>query len=158
MSEQTQPPSTEFLNANSLSKGGQLFVWSMRQWMMSIQDGRCVYRDLLPQYKHMRCEHGATLIDEMMCILRVSASRPLYFHKVRCPSLTCDELVFVKTLRALTHGDHETAASELGTVISGTLNRSFLRAAIDYLTVLADADLRITGANYLREVSPAVRH
>ena len=65
----------EALPATSLSAGAELFVWSVREWLAAARERRCVKRNMIPRYHAVECVDAIVLLDEMMCLLAVSALR-----------------------------------------------------------------------------------
>ena len=154
MKESVQRPARHpGLACDSLSAGGQLFVWGARQWVVSSRGRRCITRDLLPRYQSHGCEEGVGFLDEMMSVLSLAACRPV---EIRCPCtvhLGADETLLLTSLRAMQRGDEAGATLQLNHVIRGRLNRSFRRAAEDFVAALGRAGESLAGASYLQTVT-----
>ena len=140
------------LPAASLSAGAELFVWSVREWLAAAREKQCVKRNLIPRYHAAECVDAIVLLDEMMCLLAVSALRPIQIRHCGCSSLSEDEMLLVQCLRAVQRGDDELARQQLAALLSAPFNRTFLRPARQYASALCDADLAFTGARFLMAV------
>ena len=136
----------------SLSHGGQLFVWSLRQWTLSARAKRCIVRDMWPQYHARRCADAIALVDEMISLLALAAFRPV---NIRCPAsarVSRDELILLQSLQAIQRGNDNEARNILSPVISGRLSHSFCRVAQLYVESLTAAGMSVTGVSYLAAV------
>ena len=143
------------LSTTSLATGAQLFVWSVRQWLVTARERRCIKRDLIPRYHAANCVDAITLLDEMMYLLAVAASRPVQIRCLECSALSPDETRLVETLRAVQRADSALAGEHLSSMLSGPFSRAFLRPAQLYVEALSAADLGFTGARHLTLVDGA---
>ncbi len=145
------------LPATSLSAGAELFVWSVREWLAAARERRCVKRNLIPRYHAVECVDAILPLDEMMCLLAVSALRPIQIRHCGCSALSDDEMRLVQCLRAVQRGDDELAGQHLASLLPGPFSRTFLRPARQYASAICSADLRFTGARHLMVVEGADR-
>ena len=143
------------LPAASLSAGAELFVWSAREWLAAARERRCVKRHLIPRYHAVECVDAIVLLDEMMCLLAVSALRPIQIRHSGCSALSEDEMLLVQCLRAVQRGDDELARQHLAGLLPGPFNRTFLRPAGQYASAICNAGLAFTGARHLMAVQSA---
>lgn len=74
----------------------RLLLWSMRMWVREARTGRSAVPILRQAYRRVSAEHAATLIDDLMQALAVSAVRPI---AILCPCAT----VLSDDERALLH-------------------------------------------------------
>lgn len=144
--------STIALSTASLAAGARLFVWSARQWLLASREKRCIKRDLIPRYHAADCVDAIVLLDEMMCLLAISALRPIQIRCSGSSTLSEDETMLVQSLRAVQRDDDGLARRHLATMMPLPFSRAFLRPARLYVAALCAADLVFTGARYLTAV------
>lgn len=145
------------LSTSSLAAGAGLFVWSARQWLVASRERRCIKRDLIPRYHAAECVDAIVLLDEMMCLLAISALRPIQIRCSGSSALSEDETALVQSLRAVQRDDDGLARRHLATMMPLPFSRAFLRPARLYVAALCAVDLAFTGARHLTAVDIAER-
>lgn len=143
---------TVALSTASLPDGAALFVWSAREWLAAAREQRCIKRGLIPRYHAADCVDAIVLLDEMMCLLAVSAVRPIQIHRSGASALSDDETRLVQSLRAVQRTDDDLASQLLAAMMPSPFNQTFLRPAHLYVSALCAADLAFTGARHLTAV------
>ena len=156
MSElQLKSPNAEVsvpMSAASLPGGAALFVWSAREWLAAAREQRCIKRGLIPRYHAAECVDAIVLLDEMMCLLAVSALRPIRIGGSGTSALSEDETRLVQSLRAVQRADDGLARQLLAEMMPTPFNQTFLRPARLYVSALCAAGLAFTGARHLTAV------
>lgn len=140
------------LQVSSLSAGAQMFVLGLRQWTRAAQQKQCVYRLLHAPFAALDCGQAVVHLDELMCVLAMASFRSV---NVYCPHgklLSDDERQLVDVMRSLQKGDDDQAYTLLSELIHGPMNRSFRRAASDFVGVLREANLSFSAAPHLELV------
>ena len=140
------------LSAASLPNGSSLFVWSIREWLAAAREQRCIKRGLIPRYHAADCVDAIVLLDEMMCLLAVSALRPIRIGSSDASALSEDETRLVQALRAVQRTDDHLAGTLLAAMMPLPFNQTFLRTARLYVAALRTAGLAFTGARHLTAV------
>ena len=88
------------------SEASRLFVWSVRCWLESARQSRCVKRDLLVPYAAIGCVGAIRHLDEFMSLLTAGAFRRL---RIGCPEAggppTADEQALLGIVTAAELGD-----------------------------------------------------
>ena len=144
------------IKTNSLSPAAQLFVWSTRQWLACARTKHCVHKALNPQYKHFSVESAAPLLDELMLLVAMTAKRHVEVRCLCADTLGRDELILLRALRAVQHGDDHLAEEAISHLLGGALKTTFCRVAKNYTQVLREANMSLSGVTYLRLVEPEV--
>lgn len=142
-------PCPQRVLASSLSSGAQLFVFSVRHWLIAANSKQCIHERLEPFYASMNAAPAVAVLDELMCFIAATAFRKLQIH---CPcraDLGDDELALLQILQAVQRGDDQCALDAADTLFTGTFRLSFLRIARAYLAELKAASLSVTGVRYL---------
>ena len=113
------------INTRTIAQGDQLFVWSMRQWLISACYGRCVRKDLAKPYQRLGCLHAIPDFDEFMCILTRSARRSIELRCIAYPTLSQDERTLLRVLQAQQNASdqRETASSAAAALIHSPVDR-----------------------------------
>ena len=140
------------LRTPQLSSGGQLLLWSMRQWVASIRQGRCAGCDLRAPYNDLNCISAISELHEMMCVLSRSARRAIDIYQPAELVISRDERALLqivatacpdslrhstrRTMEGLLHGD----------------GRDLLEAARQYREDIKRVGLNIEGWGELRVV------
>ncbi len=137
------------LSIDCLSQGGELFVSSVRQWVASARQRRCVKRDLIPAYHASACLDALTPFDELMSLIVLAATRSLRVCAPEDTALSDDELTLLRVMRAVARNEGTDARHELSGLITARAAEAFSRIAGEYLSRLGDAGLHCTGVRRL---------
>lgn len=129
------------VRTETLSLGGQLFIWSARRWRVAMEQGESVDDALAYTYGIARCPEAVALLDETMSLVAVAASRPVTIRCVRCPTLSDDERDLLRALQDLQRGRVEHAAEQVARIVAGRLRHAFCRSATVYADALDAADV-----------------
>ncbi len=139
----------------SLSAGGQLFVWGIRQWLVAAREKRCVKQELMIPYYRLECMGAIYHLDAMMRILLQGATRRL---EVRCPDhplISADERLLLILARARQQENDEAAAVSAGKLVDPLFESPLTQAATDYARQLSTAGLSLSTAPQLELVAGA---
>lgn len=137
---------------SSLTNGAQLFVFSVRQWLIAAHSKQCVHARLGGFYERFEVTSALPILDELMCLLAATAFRGV---EVNCPcrvDLGEDELLLLRAMQALQRRDRVTATEVMEGLLSGSFRTTFNRIAEAYLEVLERGKLQVTGVRYLSSV------
>jgi len=138
---------------NSLPRGAEVTLRSMRDWLYCCAQGHCVFSVLEPRYDTIGCPNGALLIDEMMTLLRFAARRPIHFERVESLAVSADEARMLAVLRGADGGDPAAASMALNRLLRGPLSRCFCRISSLYTGELRAAGLKLNGLRGLHAVT-----
>ncbi|MEM0955367.1 MAG: hypothetical protein AAGI24_14600 [Pseudomonadota bacterium] len=132
------------VGTREIAQGDQLFVWSMRQWLISACYGRCVRKDLAKTYQRLGCLSAIPDFDEFMCVLTSSARRSIELRCVAYPTLSQDERTLLRILQAQ-HSplETETATKAAAGLIHDPVDR-LCQAAAGYYQALWAAELEVS--------------
>lgn len=107
-----------------LSQGGQLFIWSARQWTRARYAGCCVTCALVAPYKQFDCVAAVNHLHDLMQWLTAAPRRPPELRHPFCPRLSKDEQTLLRVVQAITDPGGavaRAAAARLTTVDGGEL-------------------------------------
>lgn len=138
---------------DSLSRGGQLFIWSLRHWLVAIRLKQTPPLALRDAYVAADCSEGEILIDEIMSLIGVASKRHI---EIRCcckKRLSNDETLLLSCLRLLQAGEVDKAATALDTLMVPALSRAVCRIADQYRCLLMNAGLSLTSSRQFTVVS-----
>ncbi len=145
-----QPPAQE---TASLSCGAQLFIWSLRQWVVAVKHKTPPIPLITTPYEMANCPDAPPLIDELMCFLAVSSNRQL---EIRCccrPTLSEDEMLLLSCLRLLQREQASAGATLMEHMMLPGLSRTFCRLADEYQQLLQAAGMTLDNPRTLHLVS-----
>ena len=129
------------ISLDSLSCGGQLFIWSLRQWLIAVRHKQDPIPLMINPYRMVKNADAPMLIDELMAILAVSSQRQL---EIRCccrATLSQDESLLLSCVRLLRQGNTQGAAESLEPVMLPGLSRTLCRIADLYQASLTSSGL-----------------
>ncbi|MEM8768688.1 MAG: hypothetical protein AAGE43_14670 [Pseudomonadota bacterium] len=149
-----QPQRSE-LPTSSLSPGGQLFVWSVRQWLRSSLEKRCVKRDLLAPHHNVGCTEAIVHLDEFMCALSIGAHRKIEVRPPECGLVSGDEIRLLELMRAGQRGDRDSARAIAAGLVAGHTVSPLVNIATDYGLQLEVAGIDLCGLRFLRMIDTA---
>ena len=140
------------LPTKDLSCGAQLFIWSLRHWLVATRMKQPPPLAMREVYQVAGCVEAATLIDELMCLVGVASKRRI---EVRCccrKTLSQDEMLLLSCMRLLQQNESAKAAEVLDTLMMPALSRSVCRFADQYVVLLTDEGLSLIAPTKLKVV------
>ena len=137
------------VRTETLSLGGQLFIWSARRWRVAVEREESVEEALAYTYGIARCPEAIALLDETMSLVAVAAFRPVAIRCVRCPTLSEDERDLLRAIQDVQRGHHARAATHVGRILAGRLRQAFCRSAAAYAEALDAADVPLVAKLHL---------
>ena len=143
-------PQRSELPTSSLSPGGQLFVWSVRQWLRSSLERRCVKRDLLAPHHNVGCTEAILHLDEFMCALSIGAHRKIEVRTPECGHVSEDERTLLDLMRAGQRGDQVKARAIAAKLVADHTISQLVSIATDYGLQLEVAGINLSGLRFLR--------
>lgn len=127
-----------------LSTGATLFIWSIRQWLVSARERQCIKRALMIPYHRLDCVSAIYPLDALMCVMTDGARRRI---QIRCPHqsrLSDDERQLLLLLQASQRRDPATARREAGNLVHLSQTANLQEAAEAYARVLAHSGLSLS--------------
>jgi hypothetical protein len=140
------------LPTEDLSCGAQLFIWSLRHWLVAIRMKQPPPLAMHEAYQVAGCVDAATLVDELMCLVGVASKRRI---EIRCccrKTLSQDEMLLLSCMRLLQKNESEKAGDVLDTLMMPALSRSVCRIADQYCVLLKHAGLSLIAPAKLKAV------
>ena len=146
------------IETRHLSRGGKLFVWSARRWLIAGQRQEKLETVLGRTYELANCPEAAFLLDEIMSLIAIGAYRDVAIRCLTCPILSADEWVLISVLRKLHLKENEQARMIIDDLMRGALATTLLRAGGLYADCLSQAGSPILGAGFLHLVDSNAKH
>ena len=146
------------IETRHLSRGGKLFVWSARRWLIAGQRKEKLETVLGRTYQLANCPEAASLLDEIMSLIAIGAYRPVAIRCLTCPILSADEWALISVLRKLHLKESEQARMIIDDLMRGALVATLLRAAGIYADCLSQAGSPILSAGFLHVVDSNTKH
>jgi hypothetical protein len=140
------------LVTKDLSCGAQLFIWSLRHWLVATRMKQPPPLAMREAYQAAGCVDAATLVDELVCLIGVASKRRI---EIRCccrKTLSQDEMLLLSCVRLLQQNESEKAADVLDTLMVPALSRSVCRIADQYGGLLKDVGLSLIAPVKLKVV------
>lgn len=81
-----------------LSEGAKLFVWSLRRWVISVNEGRCAGCDLSGPYAELHCTDAIETMHRLMSQVSRHAARPISIHALHTAAVSQDELALLRVV------------------------------------------------------------
>lgn len=137
-----------------LSYGAQLCVWSIRQWVSSVNMGRCVGCDLHKTYQELACVPAIIRLHEFMVLLGDEATRQIDVRHQRDGDLSYDELSLLRLIALSGHGERPRYMRHLARgLIQPQSVEQLCNVARGYSNALTSANLALSGWPELKLVS-----
>ncbi|MEJ6705169.1 MAG: hypothetical protein QNL15_13360 [Pseudomonadales bacterium] len=140
------------LATEDLSCGAQLFIWSLRHWLVAIRMKQPPPLAMREAYLVAGCVDATILVDELMCLVGVASKRRI---EIRCccrKTLSQDEMLLLSCMRLLQQDESQKAADLLGALMMPALSRSVCRVADQYRVLLKEAGLSLIAPAKLKVV------
>lgn len=141
------------LRMDALSRGAQLFIWSLRYWLVAVRLKQSPALALRDAYVAAGCAEGEILIDEVMSLIGVASKRPVEIRYCCKITLSEDEMLLLSCLRLLQAGEVDRAATALNALMVPALSRSVCRIADQYRGLLMNAGLSLTAPRQFKVVT-----
>ncbi len=84
-----------------LGQGGQLLVWSMRNWVLAVQNKQCPPRVIGPAFAKRGLIGALPHFHKTMLILSKEGLLTLQFSPLGCPQVSDDEAMMLSLFRSL---------------------------------------------------------
>ena len=139
-------------HTDNLSRGGQLLIWSMREWARAARHRECVCAELNQAYSVAGCPNAVGFMDEYMSLIAIAARRPVDIRCPGCGDLSDDERLLLSVLLALQTGRESEALLLIGGLIGGCIGLSFCRVAVLYVEELKKTRLLLSQPRRLQLV------
>jgi hypothetical protein len=88
-------------NVNSLNRGGQFLIWSMRQWVFAVHKRACPPKVIGPAFAKWGMVNALPQFHAVMTILCHEGLETLYFAPVTCLRISDDEAMMLALFRSL---------------------------------------------------------
>ena len=138
---------------HELSTGGQLFLFSVREWKLAMRFGYSLNMKLEPLYARFNVTEAIQVVDELMHHLAITANR---IPKINCPcktTVSSDEFSLVNSMIALQKDDLSAAIESTEGLMRGSFARTFHRIGQAYVDDLTSNNLSLSGLGRLRLVT-----
>ncbi|MEM8563882.1 MAG: hypothetical protein AAGF57_16710 [Pseudomonadota bacterium] len=137
-----------------LSYGAQLCIWSIRQWVSSVNLGRCVGCDLHKTYQELACVPAIIRLHEFMNLLGDLATRQIDVRNQREQDLSYDEWTMLRLIALAGHGDRPRYMRHLARgLIHPSRVDQLCALARAYCDALTTANLSLSGWPELKLVT-----
>lgn len=138
------------LRIAQVPQGGQVFIWSIRQWMVSRRNLRCVGCDLSPTYNRFNCKSAIMHLDQFMRRLVEAPARPLELRHPQFPTLSHDERIMLRVLQAACEPRETTSARKAAEQLVCAGAGELCDCARRYGQAITPAGLRLSSFRQLR--------
>ena len=81
-----------------LTEGAKLFVWSLRRWVISVNQDRCAGCDLSGPYAELHCTDAIEAMHRLMSQVSRHAARPISIHALHTAAVSQDELALLRVV------------------------------------------------------------
>ncbi len=126
-----------------LSRGAQFVLWSIRKWVQGKTRQIDMSKSFSEAYEMAGVPEAVEVLEEMMALLATTTMRPVL---VECPCsevLSTDEVLLLRSLRALQFGHVEAGRQRVERLIAGRLANAFCRTADVYVHCLQRVGLSL---------------
>lgn len=138
-----------------LSAGGQLLVWSMRQWLIAVARRDSATDALAHPYRVLGCQRAVAFVDECLALAALAAMHPLDIRCLCDKTLSSDEALILRSMQRVERKDDSSAVTVASELVAGPLAAVFVRSAALYVRELNGAGLRLASEPDLRLVPTA---
>lgn len=137
---------------HELSTGAQLFLFSVREWKMSVRFSYNFGPKLVGMYNRFSVGAAIPTLDELMHQLAITAIRPPKIYCQCKTKISADELSLVNSMIALQKEDLPSATECMEKLVTGNFARTFHRIGQAYVDELSSKELSLSGLGRLRLV------
>ena len=137
------------MSTSSLTVGGRLFVFGVRQWVVCAGLRQPIESRVMPFYRRYGIEQALPFLDELLSFITTTASRNIAVQRPCGSHLGDDELLLLRGLQALQNKNLPSTLQLISGILEPPFRRTYTRLAHSYLSVLEQQSLDLTGLRYL---------
>lgn len=146
----TALPHEREVRVAELSQGSQIFIWSIRQWLVSRRSLRCAGCDLSSTYIRLGCKPAIAHLDQFMRRIVYTPVRPLELRHPQFPTLSQDERTMLRVPQTVHRYAERKAAIGAASQLVSDNREDLLEFASRYVTALAASGLTLNNYRHLR--------
>tara|TARA_B100000676_G_scaffold48806_1_gene47826 strand:- start:2743 stop:3237 length:495 start_codon:yes stop_codon:yes gene_type:complete len=143
----------ECVETRTLTRGGQVALWSLRRWLLARRRGENVDETLAEMFRLAGCPEATSLLDEFMALLNHCALRQIEIRCACAKTLSVDEFLMLRALRYIQKGKREEAQKRVQRLLPQPLVPIFLRLAGLFVDALGRRDISLDRLTQLRVVA-----
>ena len=146
----TRLPHVGEVRVSELSQGSQIFIWSIRQWVVSRRSLRCVGCDLASTYGRLGCKPAIAHLDQFMKRIVFAPLRPLELRHPQFPTLSQDERTMLRVPQAVNNPTDRRSARSAAAQLVSDGSEDLVEFALRYVAALARSGLTLNDYRHLR--------
>jgi hypothetical protein len=143
----------ETVETRSLTRGGQVALWSLRRWLLARRRGEKLDQPLSEMYRLAGCPEANALLDEFMSLLNHAALRRVEIRCACAKTISVDELLLLTVLRKIQNGNEQEAKKRIRRLLPASLVPIFFRLAQLFTSALKQRDISLDRLTQLRVVA-----
>lgn len=116
----------------SLDHGGRFLVWSVRQWVKAMAEGRCAAAAVGPAFAKWQVMGALAPFHRMLALLNMHGLHNFAVAPAECRHVTEDEAIFL----ALIHGLEQSQPALVQGTIAMMVEEEHVPAMMDAVTTL----------------------
>ena len=134
---------TTGIRISDLSRGAQLTLWSTRRWVQSRTNSNFTGPSTAEIFDRAGAPSAAPILEEILLLMSITATRRLRIQLTSHPYLTGDELLLMRVLRSLQQEQMTTARLGVERIIRADLAIVFCRSARAFAEALSASGLTL---------------
>ena len=149
---------TTDIKISDLSRGAQLTLWATRRWVQSRTDPNFTGPSTADIFNRAGTPSAAPILEEILSLLSIAATRRLRIQFTSHPFLTGDELLFLRVLRSLQKDQMTAACLGIERIVRSDLVNVFCRSARVFAETLSADGLTLNKITSLVAVNSSALH
>ena len=149
---------TTDIKISDLSRGAQLTLWATRRWVQSRTDPNFTGPSTADIFNRAGTPSAAPILEEILSLLSIAATRRLRIQFTSHPFLTGDELLFLRVLRSLQKDQMTAACLGVERIVRSDLVNVFSRSARVFAETLSADGLTLNKITSLVAVNSSALH
>ena len=149
---------TTDIKISDLSRGAQLTLWATRRWVQSRTDPNFTGPSTADIFNRAGTPSAAPILEEILSLLSIAATRRLRIQFTSHPFLTGDELLFLRVLRSLQRDQMTAACLGVERIVRSDLVNVFCRSARVFAETLSADGLTLNKITSLVAVNSSALH
>ena len=149
---------TTDIKISDLSRGAQLTLWATRRWVQSRTDPNFTGPSTADIFNRAGTPSAAPILEEILSLLSIAATRRLRIQFTSHPFLTGDELLFLRVLRSLQRDQMTAACLGVERIVRSDLVNVFCRSARIFAENLSADGLTLNKITSLVAVNSSALH
>ena len=149
---------TTDIKISDLSRGAQLTLWATRRWVQSRTDPNFTGPSTADIFNRAGAPSAAPILEEILALLSITATRRLRIQFTSHPFLTGDELLLLRVLRSLQKDQITSACLGVERIVRADLVNVFCRSARVFAETLSANALTLNKITSLVAVNSQASH